>query len=124
MNVPENLKYTNEHEWALVEEDVATVGITEWAAGELGDVVYVELPDVGSTAAKGDAIGTIEAVKTVADIYSPLSGEIIDVNDVLNDNSELINQDPFGKGWIVKIKMSNSAEVAELLSPEEYDKLI
>ena len=124
MNVPENLKYTNDHEWALVEEDVATVGITEWAAGELGDVVYVELPDVGSTAAKGDAIGTIEAVKTVADIYSPLSGEIIDVNDVLNDNSELINQDPFGKGWIVKIKMSNSAEVAELLSPEEYDKLI
>ena len=124
MSVPENLKYTNDHEWALVEEDVATVGITEWAAGELGDVVYVELPDVGSTAAKGDAIGTIEAVKTVADIYSPLSGEIIDVNDVLNDNSELINQDPFGKGWIVKIKMSNSAEVAELLSPEEYDKLI
>lgn len=124
MSVPENLKYTNDHEWALVEKDVATIGITEWAAGELGDVVYVELPDVGSTAAKGDAIGTIEAVKTVADIYSPLSGEIIDVNDVLNDNSELINQDPFGKGWIVKIKMSNSAEVAELLSPEEYDKLI
>jgi len=124
MNIPENLKYTNDHEWALIEKDVATVGITEYAAGELGDVVYVELPDVGSGAAKGDAIGTIEAVKTVADINSPLSGEIIEVNDALNDNSELINQEPFGKGWIVKIKMSNSTEVAELLSPEEYNKLI
>jgi len=124
MNVPENLKYTNDHEWALVEEDVATVGITEYAAGELGDVVYVELPEVGATVAKGDSIGTIEAVKTVADIYSPLSGEIIEVNDALNDNSELINKDPFGEGWIVKIKLSDSSELSELLSHEDYKKLV
>ncbi|MBU1633270.1 glycine cleavage system protein GcvH [bacterium] len=124
MNVPENLKYTNDHEWALVEEDVATVGITEYAAGELGDVVYVELPEVGATAAKGDSIGTIEAVKTVADIYSPLSGEIIEVNGALNDNSELINKDPFGEGWIVKIKLSDSSELSELLSHEDYKKLV
>ncbi|MBU0710445.1 glycine cleavage system protein GcvH [bacterium] len=124
MNVPENLKYTNDHEWALVEEDVATVGITEYAAGELGDVVYVELPEVGATVAKGDSIGTIEAVKTVADIYSPLSGEIIEVNGALNDNSELINKDPFGEGWIVKIKLSDSSELSELLSHEDYKKLV
>ncbi|MDO9548465.1 MAG: glycine cleavage system protein GcvH [Candidatus Marinimicrobia bacterium] len=124
MNVPENLKYTNDHEWALVEADLATIGITEYAAGELGDVVYVELPEMGITAKKGDSIGTIEAVKTVADIYSPLSGEIIEVNDALNDNSELINQDPFGEGWIVKIKLSDSSELSELLSHEDYKKLI
>jgi len=124
MNVPENLKYTNDHEWALVEKDIATVGITEYAAGELGDVVYVELPEVGATATKGDSIGTIEAVKTVADIYSPLSGEIIEVNGALNDNSELINQDPFGEGWIVKIKLSDSTELSELLNHEDYKKLI
>ena len=124
MNVLENLKYTNDHEWALIEGDVATVGITEYAAGELGDVVYVELPSIGDSAAKGDSIGTIEAVKTVADIYSPLSGEIIEVNDALTDNSELVNQDPFGKGWVVKLKLSDPAEVNELLSPEDYKKLI
>ena len=124
MNVPENLKYTNDHEWALVNEDIATVGITEYAAGELGDVVYVELPEVGAVATKGDSIGTIEAVKTVADIYSPLSGEIIEVNGVLNDSSELINQDPFGEGWIVKLKLSDSSELSELLNHEDYKKLI
>ncbi len=124
MNVPENLKYTNDHEWALVNEDIATVGITEYAAGELGDVVYVELPEVGAVATKGDSIGTIEAVKTVADIYSPLSGEIIEVNGVLNDSSELINQDPFGEGWIVKLKLSDSSELPELLNHEDYKKLI
>jgi len=124
MNVPENLKYTNDHEWALVKGDVATVGITEYAAGELGDVVYVELPEMGATVKKGDSIGTIEAVKTVADIYSPLSGEIIEVNGVLNDSSELINQDPFGEGWIVKLKLSDSSELSELLNHEDYKKLI
>jgi len=124
MNVPKNLKYTNDHEWALIEGDTATVGITEYAAGELGDVVYVEMPEVGDTVTKGDSIGTIEAVKTVADIYCPLSGEITAVNEALNDSSELVNQDPFGEGWIVKIKLSNPAEAAELLSPEDYKKLI
>lgn len=124
MNVPESLKYTNDHEWALIEGDVATLGITEYAAGELGDVVYVELPEVGSQAGKGDSIGTIEAVKTVADIYSPLSGKIIEVNESLNDNAELINQDPYGKGWIAKLKIADPAEIEQLLNADDYQKLI
>lgn len=124
MNVPETLKYTNDHEWALIEGDVATLGITEYAAGELGDVVYVELPEVGSQAGKGDSIGTIEAVKTVADIYSPLSGKIIEVNESLNDNAELINQDPYGKGWIAKLKIADPAEIEQLLNADDYQKLI
>jgi glycine cleavage system H protein len=124
MNVPGNLKYTNNHEWTLVDGDVATIGITEYAAGELGDVVYVELPSVGDTAVKGDSIGTIEAVKTVADIYSPVSGEVVEVNEVLADTSELVNKDPYGEGWIVKIKLSDPAELDDLLSPEDYKKLV
>ncbi|MGC9364304.1 MAG: glycine cleavage system protein GcvH [Fidelibacterota bacterium] len=124
MNVPETLKYTNDHEWALIEGDIATLGITEYAAGELGDVVYVELPEVGSQAGKGDSIGTIEAVKTVADLYSPLSGKIIEVNESLNDSAELINQDPYGKGWIAKLKIANPAEIEQLLSADDYQKLI
>lgn len=124
MNVPGNLKYTNDHEWALVDGDVATIGITEYAAGELGDVVYVELPSIGDTALKGDSIGTIEAVKTVADIYSPVSGEVVEVNEALADTSELVNKDPYGEGWIVKIKLSDPSELDDLLSPEDYKKLV
>ncbi|MBL7067740.1 MAG: glycine cleavage system protein GcvH [Candidatus Marinimicrobia bacterium] len=124
MNVPGNLKYTNDHEWALIDGDVATIGITEYAAGELGDVVYVELPSIGDTATKGDSIGTIEAVKTVADIYSPVSGEVVEVNEALADTSELVNKDPYGEGWIVKIKLSDASELDDLLSPEDYKKLI
>ncbi len=124
MNIPGNLKYTNNHEWAWVVGDVATIGITEYAAGELGDVVYVELPSVGDTAVKGDSIGTIEAVKTVADIYSPVSGEVVEVNEALTDTSELVNKDPYGEGWIVKIKLSDPAELDGLLSPEDYKKLV
>lgn len=124
MNVPGNLKYTNNHEWTLVDGDVATIGITEYAAGELGDVVYVELPSVGDTAVKGDSIGTIEAVKTVADIYSPVSGEVVEVNEALADTSELVNKDPYGEGWIVKIKLTDPAELDDLLSPEDYKKLV
>ncbi|MCG2715765.1 MAG: glycine cleavage system protein GcvH [Candidatus Marinimicrobia bacterium] len=124
MNVPGNLKYTNDHEWALVDGDVATIGVTEYAAGELGDVVYVELPSIGDTALKGDSIGTIEAVKTVADIYSPVSGEVVEVNEALADTSELVNKDPYGEGWIVKIKLSDPSELDDLLSPEDYKKLV
>jgi glycine cleavage system H protein len=124
MNVPGNLKYTNDHEWTKVTDNIATIGITAYAAGELGDVVYVELPSVGDTTTKGDSIGTIEAVKTVADIYSPVSGEIVEVNEALSDKSELVNSDPFGDGWIVKIAMSDASELDELLGPEEYKKLI
>jgi len=124
MNVPGNLKYTNNHEWTWVVGDVATIGITEYAAGELGDVVYVELPSVGDTAVKGDSICTIEAVKTVADIYSPVSGEVVEVNEALADTSELVNKDPYGEGWIVKIKLSDPAELDDLLSSEDYKKLV
>lgn len=124
MKVPQNLKYTKDHEWALVEEDMATIGITDYAQGELGDIVYIELPGVGDSVAKGDTIGTIEAVKTVADMYSPLSGEITEVNEALADAAEKINQDPYGEGWIAKIKISTSSELDELLSPKAYQKLI
>ena len=124
MSVPENLKYTKDHEWALISADLVTVGITDYAVKELGDIVYVELPSVGNTAIKGNPIGTIEAVKTVADIYSPVSGEIVEVNQALTDQAELINRDPYGAGWIAKIKLSNAAETAELLNPADYQKLI
>ena len=124
MSVPENLKYTKDHEWALISADLVTVGITDYAVKELGDIVYVELPSVGNAAIKGNSIGTIEAVKTVADIYSPVSGEIVEVNQALTDQAELINQDPYGAGWIAKIKLSNAAETAELLNPVNYQKLI
>lgn len=124
MNIPGNLKYTKDHEWALVEGGVATIGITEYAQGELGDVVYVELPTVGDTVAKDDSIGTIEAVKTVADVYSPVSGEVVEINETLIDNSELLNKDPYGEGWIVKIKMTDNSEPDKMLSAEDYKKLI
>ncbi|HCL00211.1 MAG TPA: glycine cleavage system protein GcvH [Candidatus Marinimicrobia bacterium] len=124
MNIPGNLKYTKDHEWALAEGGIATIGVTEYAQGELGDVVYVELPTVGDTVAKGDSIGTIEAVKTVADVYSPVSGEVVGINETLTDNSELLNKDPYGEGWIAKIKMTDNSELDEMLNAEDYKKLI
>lgn len=124
MNIPPNLKYTNDHEWALITDDIALVGITEYAQSQLGDIVYVELPQVGAIVQQGAAIGTIEAVKTVADVYSPVSGEIIAVNTALKDASELINKDPYGEGWIAKIKITNQGEINNLLSPADYQKLI
>lgn len=124
MNVPSNLLFTKDHEWALISGDEAKVGITEYAQHELGDIVYIELPAVGDPVSKGDSIGTIEAVKTVADIYSPLSGEIIEINEALKDASELANKDPYGEGWIARIKISDPSEVKGMLTPEEYSKLI
>ncbi|MCK9243948.1 MAG: glycine cleavage system protein GcvH [Candidatus Marinimicrobia bacterium] len=124
MNVPADLKYTKDHEWARVEGAVAVVGITEYAQSQLGDVVYIELPKVGDVISRGDVIGTIEAVKTVADIYSPLSGEIVAVNAALKDASELVNKDPFGEGWITNIKLADPAELNTLLEPSDYEKLI
>jgi len=124
MNVPDNLKYTKSHEWALIDGNTATVGITEYAQSELGDVVFVELPAVGDTVSKGDAIGTIEAVKTVADVYTPVSGEVVGINEALKDASELVNKDPYGEGWIAKIKMSDLSEIGGLLTPEDYKKLV
>lgn len=124
MNIPDNLKYTKDHEWALIEGDTATIGITEYAQSELGDVVFIELPAVGTHVSKGDAIGTIEAVKTVADVYTPLSGEVVEINEAIKDASELVNKDPYGAGWIAKVKISDVSEINNLLTPEDYKKLI
>ena len=119
MNVPADLKYTSDHEWIRMEGDIATIGITDYAQGELGDVVFVELPDVGDEFAKGDVAATIEAVKTVADVMLPLSGSIEAVNEALDDASELINQDAYGQGWIIKMKISDTSELNEYMSSED-----
>lgn len=125
MEIPEDLLYTEEHEWVYVEDDeIAVVGITDYAQGELGDVVFVELPKVGDPTRQMEPFGTIEAVKTVSDLFAPLSGEVVEVNALLEDQPQLINQDPYGDGWIIKIKMSDPTELESLLSPEEYRKLI
>jgi glycine cleavage system H protein len=124
MNVPADLKYTKNHEWVKVDGDIATVGITDHAQKELGDIVFVELPETGEEFEKDEAIGTIEAVKTVADMNTPVSGEITEVNEDLEDASELMNQDPYGDGWIAKLKMSDPSELEDLLTAEEYKDLI
>ena len=120
MNVPAELKYTSDHEWIRVEGDTATIGITDYAQGELGDVVFVELPGVDETFDKGDVAATIEAVKTVADVFLPLGGSIEAVNEKLDDTSELINQDAYGEGWILKIKMNDASELDGYMTAEEY----
>jgi len=124
MNIPEDLKYTKDHEWARIEKDVATVGITDYAQGELGDIVYVELPEVGTRVKQGESFGTIEAVKAVSDLYAPLSGEVIEVNTELENSPEVINQDPYGKGWMIKIKISDSKELNDLLDKAGYEALL
>ncbi|HDL60240.1 MAG TPA: glycine cleavage system protein GcvH [candidate division WOR-3 bacterium] len=124
MKVPEELKYTEEHEWVKVEGDIAIVGITDFAQNELSDIVYVELPEVGKNIKKGDVIATVEAVKTVADVYSPVSGEIIEVNEKLKDEPSIINNDPYGEGWIAKVKMENPEEINALLDHAAYKKLV
>ena len=124
MNIPENLKYTKDHEWVLVEGDTATVGITDFAQGELGDIVFVEIETEGETLDKEEVFGTIEAVKTVSDLYMPVSGEIVEVNAGLEDEPELVNKDPYGGGWMIKIKMSDASEADGLLSAEEYKALV
>jgi len=124
MNVPENLKYTKDHEWILIEGDIATVGITDFAQGELGEIVYVEIETEGETLDKDEVFGTIEAVKTVSDLFMPLSGEITEFNEELESNPELVNEDPFEKGWMVKIKLSDDSQVADLLSSESYKELL
>lgn len=122
--IPEELKYTKDHEWVKVVGDVAIVGITDYAQSELGDIVYVELPEVGRKVEKGETVATIEAVKTAADVYAPVSGEVVEVNSALEEHAELINKDPYGEGWIVKIKISNPEELEQLLSAQEYKELI
>jgi glycine cleavage system H protein len=124
MNVPKHLKYTKEHEWVQIENNVATVGITDYAQSQLGEVVYVDVTTVGDFLEAGDAFGAIEAVKTVADAYMPLSGEVVEMNDELEAAPQLVNQDPYGKGWIIRIEISSPEEISGLLSAEAYEKLI
>ena len=124
MHIPAELKYTKDHEWARIEGDVATVGITDYAQSELGDIVYVELPEIGKKTKQADSFGTIEAVKAVSDLFAPLSGEIIEINHHLSDQPEVINKDPYGAGWLVKIKVSNKSEIAKLLDKTKYEELI
>lgn len=125
MNIPAELKYTKDHEWIKVESgDVALVGITDFAQGELGDVVYVEIETQGETISKEEVFGTIEAVKTVSDLFMPVSGEILEVNKELDGNPEAVNKDPYGAGWMVKIKMSDPSEVNTLLSADQYKALV
>lgn len=124
MNIPKDLKYTHDHEWVRIEGDEATVGITDFAQNELGDIVYVEVETEGEMLAKEAVFGTVEAVKTVSDLFQPLSGEIIAVNDQLEDAPELVNDDPYGEGWIVKIKLSDASEIDELLSNASYQAVI
>lgn len=124
MNFPENLKYTKDHEWVSVEGDVATVGITDYAQSELGEIVYVDVDCVGETIAKEEVFGSIEAVKTVSDLFQPLSGEVIEFNEALNDAPELVNQDPYGEGWIIKVKISDATELDSLLNTAEYRTII
>ena len=124
MNLPSNLKYTKDHEWVLVEGDVATVGITDFAQGELGDIVYVEVETLDETLDIEEVFGTVEAVKTVSDLFIPLSGEIIEFNDSLESEPEKVNTDPYGEGWMIKIKISDTSELDNLLDAEAYKELI
>lgn len=124
MNLPKELKYTKDHEWIRIEGDVATVGVTDFAQGELGDIVYVDVDTEDETLDKDEVFGTVEAVKTVSDLFMPLSGEVIEFNEQLEDEPELVNSDPYGDGWMIKIKFSNPEEVEDLLTAEEYKKAI
>ena len=124
MNFPEDLKYTKDHEWIRVEGDVAYVGITDYAQSELGEIVYVDITTEGETVAKEEVFGTIEAVKTVSDLFMPASGEVLEVNAELEDAPELVNQEPYGKGWLLKVSVADAAELDSLLSAEEYQQLI
>ena len=124
MNLPDNIKYTEDHEWVAIDNNIATVGITDFAQSELGDIIFIEFPEKGMTVNQKESIGTLEAVKTVADIFSPLSGNILELNENLESTPELINEDPYKDGWILKIKFSNVEELKSLLSNSDYEKII
>jgi len=124
MNIPAGLKYTQDHEWVRVEGETAIVGITDFAQGELGDVVFVEIETEGETLEKGETFGTVEAVKTVSDLFMPVGGEIVEVNPALADEPELVNKDPYNKGWMIKVKITDVSEMGELLSAEDYRKML
>jgi glycine cleavage system H protein len=122
LNVPEELQYTKSHEWVRTEDDTATIGITDHAQEELGDIVYIELPEQGATFEAGDSFGTVESVKAVSDLYTPVGGELVEVNEALGDSPEKINEDPYGEGWILKVRVSD--EGAGLLSASEYEQFL
>ena len=124
MNVPDDLLYTDEHEWVKIDEATAIIGVTDYAQGELGDIVFIEFPDLNLNFTKGESIGSIEAVKTVSDIYMPLSGKVLELNDQLNDNPEIVNNNPFDNGWIIKLQIKNIDEISKLMSSEEYKVFI
>ena len=124
MNIPQDLRYTKEHEWVRIDGDIATVGITDYAQGELGDIVFIEVDTVGETIAAEEVFGTIEAVKTVSDMFAPLAGEVIEFNEALEDSPEAVNSDPYGEGWIVKLKLEDPEEASQLLSAEDYAALV
>ena len=124
MNVPANLKYSNDHEWCRVEGDTAVIGITDFAQGQLGDIVFVDVPTVGESLGQNEVFGSIEAVKTVSDAFLPVSGEILEFNEALENDPALVNKAPYGEGWIIKVNMANPAEVDTLLSADDYAKLV
>ena len=124
MNIPEELKYTEEHEWVKIEDNIATVGITDFAQGELGDIVYLEIDTLDSEIASNEVFGTVEAVKTVSDLFMPVSGKVIEINSDLEDKPELVNEDPYGEGWIIKIDISDISETSKLLGSQDYKNLV
>lgn len=124
MNFPQNLKYTNEHEWIRVESDIAYVGITDYAQEQLGDIVFVDVPTVGETLEAGEIFGTIEVVKTISDLFLPIAGEVLEQNPNLEENPELVNKDPYGEGWLIKIKAANIKDIEDLLDVEAYKTVI
>ncbi len=124
MKIPADLKYTQDHEWIRVEGETAVVGVTDFAQGELGDVVFVEIETEGEDLGKGETFGTVEAVKTVSDLFMPVGGKVLEVNEALADEPELVNKDPYGKGWMIKIQIADESELDELLSAEDYQKMI
>ncbi len=124
MEFPEDLKYSKEHEWVLVEGNVATVGITDFAQDQLGDIVFVELPGIGDKVSKEDAFGVVESVKAVSDIYAPVSGKVLEVNDDLPENPEMVNEDPYGDGWMIKIEMNDPEELQDLMTATEYEEYV
>jgi len=124
MSFPKDIKFTDDHEWIKIDDNIVTIGITDFAQSELGDIIYIEFPDVGTKFSNKDSIGTLEAVKTVADIFAPLSGFITEINESLEDNPELINESPYENGWIIKMKIEDIEDYGKLLNADEYKKLI
>tara|TARA_B100001121_G_scaffold28732_1_gene23063 strand:- start:32 stop:412 length:381 start_codon:yes stop_codon:yes gene_type:complete len=124
MNIPEELKYTEEHEWVRIEDNIAIVGITDFAQGELGDIVYLEIDTLDSQIDSNEVFGTVEAVKTVSDLFMPIAGKVVEVNPSLEDNPELVNEDPYGEGWIIKIDITDKSQLDSLLSASDYNNLI